>query len=48
MPINLKTASPSERKAEYDRIAKELGDDQFYTKKSLTIFRRFFLMEKLF
>lgn len=35
MPINLKTASPSERKAEYDRIAKELGDDQFYTKKEL-------------
>jgi hypothetical protein len=35
MAINLKTASESERKAEYDRIAKEIGDDQFFTRKEL-------------
>ena len=35
MAINLKTASAAERRAEYDRIAKEIGDDQFFTKKEL-------------
>ena len=35
MSVNLKTASYQERKAEYERIAKEIGDDQFFTKKEL-------------
>ncbi len=35
MAINLKTASNAERKAEYDRIAKEIGDDQFFTRREL-------------
>ncbi len=33
--INLKTASKSERQAYYNRIAEEMGDDQFFTKKEL-------------
>lgn len=35
MAFDFKNASATERKAEYDRIAKELGDDQFFTKKEL-------------
>ena len=35
MAFDFKNASTTERKAEYDRIAKELGDDQFFTKKEL-------------
>lgn len=35
MPFNFKTASPAERREEYNRIAKEIGDDQFFTKKEL-------------
>lgn len=35
MAFNFKTASKEELKAEYDRIAKEIGDDQFFTKKEL-------------
>ena len=35
MAVNLKTASAEERKVEYDRIAKEIGDDQFFTRKEL-------------
>lgn len=33
--FDFKNASPADRKLEYDRIAKEIGDDQFYTKKEL-------------
>ena len=35
MTFNFKTASKSELKNEYNRIAKEIGDDQFFTKKEL-------------
>lgn len=35
MAFNYKTASKEELKKEYDRIAKEMGDDQFFTKKEL-------------
>lgn len=35
MAFNFKTAPLAERKAEYNRIAKEIGDDQFFTKKEL-------------
>lgn len=35
MAFNYKTASKEELKNEYNRIAKELGDDQFFTKKEL-------------
>lgn len=35
MGIDIKKASESERKAEYNRIATEMGDDQFFTKKEL-------------
>ncbi|MCL0096738.1 PH domain-containing protein [Thermodesulfovibrionales bacterium] len=35
MAFNYKTASKKELKDEYNRIAKEMGDDQFFTKKEL-------------
>lgn len=35
MAFDFKNASQASRKREYDRIAKELGDDQFFTKKEL-------------
>lgn len=35
MSFNYKTASKEELKKEYNRIAKEVGDDQFFTKKEL-------------
>lgn len=35
MPFDFKNASVAERKKEYDRIAREIGDDQFFTKKEL-------------
>lgn len=35
MLFNYKTASKEELKKEYNRIAKEVGDDQFFTKKEL-------------
>lgn len=35
MAFNFKTASKEELKAEYNRIAAEIGDDQFFTKKEL-------------
>jgi hypothetical protein len=35
MTFNYKTASKKELKNEYNRIAKEIGDDQFFTKKEL-------------
>ena len=35
MAFDFKNASQADRKREYDRIAKELGDDQFFTKKEL-------------
>ena len=35
MAFDFKNASLSDRKREYDRIAKEIGDDQFFTKKEL-------------
>jgi hypothetical protein len=35
MTFDFKNASQADRKREYDRIAKELGDDQFFTKKEL-------------
>jgi hypothetical protein len=35
MTFNFKQASPEERKAEFNRIAQEMGDDQFFTKKEL-------------
>ena len=35
MAFDFKNASQTDRKREYDRIAKELGDDQFFTKKEL-------------
>lgn len=35
MSFDFKNATPSELKAEYNRIAKEIGDDQFFTKKEL-------------
>lgn len=35
MTLNFKNASAEERKAEFNRIAKEMGDDQFFTKKEL-------------
>lgn len=35
MAFDFKNAKPAELKAEYDRIAKEMGDDQFFTKKEL-------------
>ncbi|MDR1850428.1 MAG: PH domain-containing protein [Zoogloeaceae bacterium] len=35
MAFDFKNASRDERKREYDRIAKEIGDDQFFTKKEL-------------
>lgn len=35
MAFDFKNASQEDRKIEYDRIAKEIGDDQFFTKKEL-------------
>ncbi|NKL21818.1 PH domain-containing protein [Rhizobium leguminosarum] len=35
MAFDFKTATKSDLKKEYDRIAKEMGDDQFFTKKEL-------------
>jgi hypothetical protein len=35
MAFDFKNASKSELKQEYKRIAKEIGDDQFFTKKEL-------------
>ena len=35
MAFDFKNASVADRKKEYDRIAKEIGDDQFFTKKEL-------------
>jgi len=35
MPFDFKNASQADRKKECDRIAKEFGDDQFFTKKEL-------------
>ena len=35
MSFDFKNASKSELKKEYNRIAKEIGDDQFFTKKEL-------------
>lgn len=35
MTFDFKNASDADRKAEYERIAKEMGDDQFFTKKEL-------------
>lgn len=35
MAFNYKAASKEDLKTEYNRIAKELGDDQFFTKKEL-------------
>lgn len=35
MSFDFKNASQTDRKREYDRIAKEIGDDQFFTKKEL-------------
>lgn len=33
--FDFKNAEPADLKAEYNRIAKEIGDDQFFTKKEL-------------
>ena len=35
MGFDFKNAQPAELKAEYSRIAQEIGDDQFFTKKEL-------------
>lgn len=35
MAFDFKNASEADRKAEYNRIANEIGDDQFFTKKEL-------------
>jgi hypothetical protein len=35
MPLDFKKSSQADRKKEYDRIAREIGDDQFFTKKEL-------------
>jgi hypothetical protein len=35
MKFDFKNASPAALKAEYSRIAREIGDDQFFTKKEL-------------
>jgi hypothetical protein len=35
MSFDFKNATPEELKNEYNRIAKEMGDDQFFTKKEL-------------
>ena len=35
MTFDFKNSKPTDRKREYDRIAKEIGDDQFFTKKEL-------------
>jgi hypothetical protein len=35
MVFDFKNASAAERKTEYERIAREIGDDQFFTKKEL-------------
>jgi len=35
MGFDFKNASPADLKAEYSKIAKEIGDDQFFTKKEL-------------
>ena len=35
MPFDFKNASAKDLKQEYDRIAKEMGDDRFFTKKEL-------------
>ena len=35
MSFDYKNASPADLKAEYSRIASEMGDDQFFTKKEL-------------
>ncbi len=35
MAFDFKHASEADRKKEYDRIAKEIGDDNFFTKKEL-------------
>lgn len=36
MEFDFKNATQAERNEEYKRIAKEVGDDQFFTKKELT------------
>lgn len=36
MVFDYKNASPAELKNEYNRIAKEIGDDQFFTKRELS------------
>jgi hypothetical protein len=36
MAFDFKSASKTELKNEYDRIAKEMGDDQFFTRKELS------------
>ena len=38
MAFDFKRASEADRKKEYDRIAKEIGDDNFFTKKELILF----------
>ncbi|WP_237673672.1 PH domain-containing protein [Vreelandella profundi] len=35
MAFDIKTATPDERKKEYKRIAAEMGDDSFFTKKEM-------------
>src|SRR3954451_16863952 len=35
MSFDFKHATPRELRAEYSRIAQEIGDDQFFTKKEL-------------
>jgi hypothetical protein len=35
MTFDFKNAAPADLKVEYSRIAKEIGDDQFFTKKEL-------------
>lgn len=35
MTFNVKTATQEERKAEYKRIASEMGDDSFFTRKEM-------------
>jgi len=35
MAFDFKNAPPADLKVEYNRIAKEIGDDQFFTKKEL-------------
>lgn len=35
MAFDFKNSSPTDRKKEYDRIARDIGDDQFFTKREL-------------